>query len=209
MPKYISISRLQQAVKRLGESRAQTRFTEFLVLKRGLVLDPAGTVKMGMNDNFFRQAIDDLMRAFPSEPEKTPLVRQPLIKVYGTARTKDLGYVKERYYSNGINSSIGNTDWHNIADIISERPRTVRLKTGYLDYLEGSLLLKNKNLPKPRLDDSAVWFYRSTDISDLLVENESLESNMKRLIEAFCKAVSLTGEEIQILFEPLEPEAGE
>jgi hypothetical protein len=199
MPKYISSKRLQIAVERLRTSKAQTRMNEFLILKRGITLDPSRLVKMSLKDANFKQAIDDLMKCFPIEVEQAT-IKQPLVNVYGTSRASDFGYREAKYYSNGINSAISGTPWNGIADIKSEGPRVVGLHPNHLQRLEGAMLLKSSSDSKPRLDDSAMWFFRAKDISEIIEADESREENIKRLIAAYRTQLGLIDEEVNILF---------
>lgn len=202
MAKYVATKRLQLAVKRLGESKAQTRLNEFLILKRGIVLSPAHRVRMSLNDTPYIQAINDLMQCIPPTVEAMVAhpIKQPLINVYGAARRDDLGYRAEKYYSNGINSAISGTAWEGIADIIEERPRVVALNPGAEERL-ADVMLTGHSTPKPRLDDSVVWFFRATDISAIIDEGSAITDNMVRLVGAYRERLGLADNEIAILFD--------
>lgn len=191
MAVFISAERLRGAVERLASSRATQRLVDFLILKRAMRRGESDSVRLSTKDEVFTGSIDDLMRCAP--PSRDEWQGQPLINVFGTGRHGDKGYRSQKYYSNGTAVTVPR--W-SMMEIVSEGPRVVRLDSTYEEGLEDFLLVGSGG-PKPRLVDSATWFFRFHDLEDRFGSTPTDE----QLVEGFVADLGLTDQEVLTLFE--------
>src|SRR5437016_6051428 len=125
MPKFISASRLKQAVERLGSSSALQRFVDLLVLKRALrriELDKSvkrkGAVVLSLNNPDFTGAIDDVMAWSTGGSDESTDLEFPYINIFGTSSHEDLGYRSDKYPSNGTAVTVASPPWRSITALL-------------------------------------------------------------------------------------------
>lgn len=164
MPRYLSAETIQGAVQRLGESRAQSRLTEYLIVRRALRLGGSKqTVTLSQRDAYFMTAL----REFTAISSDT--TTEPFFSPFGWSRdSKSRGYRSRKYESNGPSNTV--MDWHGkpnspIERVPETRPAQVRLAERTPVQLTEFLYLSGADAgPKPRAIDVAYWWLRGTDI---------------------------------------------
>jgi len=163
----------------------------FLILKRALILDPAG-VKFSSVDQKFQQAIDEL--TLRSKSETYP---RPFVNVFGSFKAKGLGTLSPKYRSNGPGDTLRNSAWTQRVVQIGEGETcaTAKLKKGYISDLQRLTLVKDKKRPMPFIEDVAVWFFRSSDVSEIIGRLTDPEKIEKALVKSFKQELGLTEEE--------------
>src|SRR5262249_36536021 len=125
---------------------------------------------------------------YPAEFGGARAIDAPLINVFGTSGHDDRGFRTEKYRSNGTAVTVPR--WREVIDIVSERPRVIRLRDGYLNKL-APLLLKGGG-ERPEAADAAVWFFRHRDVNGI--------GQMADLVARFAKEIALSQDEKAALF---------
>src|SRR6266566_2316530 len=212
MPKFISASRLKQAVERLGNSSAHQRFADFLVLKRALrrielekSVKRKGAVVLSLNNRDFTGAIDDVMAWSTGASDEATDLEFPYINVFGTALHEDLGYRSDKFPSNGTAVTVASPPWRRVTDLLDERPRAIQFKQGYVSLLGSFFLTKDGD--RPKLIDAALWYFRGQDISAHV--GKKANDTARHLVAPFVDACGLTRDEIGRLFDPAVEEGNE
>ncbi len=183
-------------------SKARSGFVDFLVLKRALqrALQRAeqGEISFSSRDSDFTGAMKDLAATFPqSEQYESPVHFKPFVKVFGTAGA--VKYVTRKWTTNGPADTLAGPKWSSAIQIGGTNPRRGALKQGYVAHLPGLILKTNGDFPS--VLDSAVWYYRSTDLEDAFGDVADTASLRDRLCEGFVSALGLTEDELSALFD--------
>jgi hypothetical protein len=197
MSLFLNASIINDAVKRLVDSRAQRGFTDFIILKRALKRTGKDIVQFSMKDQDFTDAIRDVagIQSKKASVGSQSNDYQPFFKVFGIAQG-----VSMKMLTNGPADTLSGANWHNIVKVEGQRPRCGKLMPGYENYLE-PLLLKREG-SKPTLADAAIWYYRSTDLSSMNGgSNQAMQNLLPMLTSEFIKDIGLTKDEILHLFE--------
>jgi hypothetical protein len=196
MPSYLRPEVVREAAARLMSSRAQRGFLDFLVLKRALALSAANTVPFSKNDPNFTRAIRELagLAQDATVAPDDPMALSAFFKVFGIAQP-----VSAKMITNGSADTLSGPAWKQVVRLEGQRPRSGGLQPGYESHLE-RLLLKHVG-DKPSIADSAVWFFRATDLDSNLTGtvrdgNDLLET----LKAAFTQDLGLTEGELTRLF---------
>ena len=164
MAKFFTPLVLTGAIQRLVLSKARSGFVDFLVLKRALVR--AGTVEISFSsrDPDFTGAMRDLAATFPAaEQHSMPAGFEPFVKVFGTANAEK--YVSRKWTTNGPADTLSGPQWSSAVRIEGAKPRRGALKVEYIATLPELILKANGELPT--VLDSAIWYYRATDIEEV------------------------------------------
>jgi hypothetical protein len=235
MSLYLSAERLAEAVARLQASAAKSRLVDYLIVRRALVLGTpansdratmlAGQVTLSMRDQSFMQAVYEMAAS-----ARTPAVDsaapnavfdlealaqaadfgwqgQPYFQVLGTAGETEHGYRTKKYRSNGTADTVtkGIFIQKGLVELVpNTRPRAIRLGPGNTpDVLVDAFLGSGE---KPRVDDLAGWWHRSTDLQLRF----GGEPTVDQLVDVTMTDLGLAAEEVDALFAaPPTDEPGE
>jgi hypothetical protein len=232
MSLFISAERLSEAVERLQRSAAKSRLIDYLILRRALVLGAGagveraamleGQVTLSMRDEAFMQAMYELAAS-----ARTPTVDgsapstvydlevlaqtadlgwqgQPYFQVLGTAGETEHGYRTKKYRSNGTADTVTKSVFVQkaLVELVpNTRPRAIRLGPGNTPEVLAEAFLGSGD--KPRIEDLAVWWHRSTDVA----ERFGGEPTIDQLVEATMHDLGLTPDEVAALFDGLPSSA--
>ncbi len=188
---YVSSDRLRLAVERLGKSCATQRLVDFLILKRAMVTNRSRTVALSKNDTHLTSAIRNLMEIHPGAAEDVD-IEFPYINVFGTEGHASKGYRSKKYPSNGTAVTVPN--WDSLIKTSGQNPRVAEFKAGYLKHLRSLMLKAHGDMPS--VDDAAVWYHRSQQIS----EDHNTQKVCRHLVATFVLEVGLSEEERLLLF---------
>lgn len=140
----------------------------------------------------------DLAATFPqSEQYESPVNFKPFVKVFGTAGA--VKYVTRKWTTNGPADTLAGPKWSAAIQIVGTNPRRGALKQGYVSHLPDLILKTNGDLPS--VLDSAIWYYRSTDLEDAFGDVANTAILRDRLREGFVRALGLTKDELSALFD--------
>jgi len=208
MARYIPQSRIRQAVERLGKSAANQSLIDFLILARvlqlqrndgGLRAEAKERVVLSMENQRLVQAIQELMAHGMTGAEYG---RYPYLNPYGTASHSSQGYRTVKYPSNGTPDTVTQPEWtQQITELLQKGPRVVRLRAQYVNHLSDFMLEKGKG-DRPRIDDSAVWFFRSRDVEAF--SGNTSKDTLHNIVLAYVDALGLTRDDIAAIFDPTE-----
>lgn len=229
---YLSAETLAEAVGRLQASSAKSRLVDYLILRRALVLGAeddaeradmlAGQVTLSMKDTVFMQSMYEMAAATrtPASDAAAPesvfdaeaLAQstaggwqgQPYFQVLGTAGETEHGYRTRKYRSNGTADTVtkGIFIQRGLVEIVpNTRPREVRLGPGNTPEVIAEVFLGSG--AKPRLDDFAAWWFRSTDLEAHFGPTPTVED----LASAVVSDLGLSAEEVTALFGDGEEDA--
>jgi hypothetical protein len=204
MAQYIAPSRIADAVKRLSLSGAKPGLSDFLVLKRTIVLQGAAQIPLpsrvvlSMRNAHMVKAIEEFMLSEPTDRTANAKGKTRFFNPFGAARdTSRRGYRNYKYDSNGIADTVTQEPWGLIvAKIPGTTPRAVELNPVTAATLTDFLLLRAEE--RPRLDDTAIWYFRASDVSEMTV-NGSVDT--QTLGVAFLQSIDLSAEIAAGLFE--------
>lgn len=196
MTTYLSASRIQKAIKQLGESRAKrTPLFDFLIVKRTLALKGSKSAPIAESEPLFIQALDEIGAANLNDHDHY------YFNPFALLETGKTGYRPVRYRSNGTNSTISGTPWRQVIELSNEKPRRASLAPGHDAHLAALALTTDKRKPLPNLTETAIWFWRGQDLAPLLSSETTDSDRLKRLRDEFVKATGLTPAEIAAVFE--------
>ena len=195
---YLAASIIQRAVKRLGDSRADRGFVDFLLVKRGMSRSHSDTLAMGLRSEHLVAATHELMACDP--PGSTSTRMNPFINVFGTGSHNDHGYRSAKYCSNG--TSVTAPRWRAVFELVGSRPAVLRLTSDYLQHLPKHTLTQ-VGKPLPYILDAARWFHRFTELESFGISTG--ETSDTELVASFTEAISLTEDEIALLFSTQPP----
>lgn len=203
MGTFLNADTIRIAVRRLGDSLAQTGMHDFLVLKRASVLSKSPKVVLSERNQPFMQAIEELTSC--NEPLGAALDASwnlpPFINVFGTAKHSKGPFRSAKFTSNGPADTVSKSrPWQALVEVHDERPRSVTFRRDYLQHAK-SVLLKAQSPSDelPRLSDAAIWFFRASDISALAASKDR-KSILGGMVRTFVDALHLTKEEVALLF---------
>lgn len=203
MGTFLNADTIKIAVRRLGDSLAQTGIHDFLVLKRASVLSKSPKVILSERNKHFMQAIEELTSC--NEPLGAVLDSTwhlpPYINVFGTAKHSKGPFRSAKFTSNGPADTVSKSrPWQALVEVHDERPRSVTFLGDYLTHAK-SVLLKAQSPSNelPRLTDAAIWFFRATDISTLAASKDR-KGLLSSLVHEFGSALHLTKEEMALFF---------
>jgi hypothetical protein len=168
-----------------------------LIGLRTLALSGGDQVQVGESIPEFVQAVKELTACEP-EGVLTTFDGQPYFNPFGTARGR--AYKRSRFPSHGPSNTMHGwaTDEDRPFDILSDtRPKGIRRRAVTQDQLRGFFLLKGADLEnRPRLLDTAVWYFRATDLDPRF----GAEPTEEQLAAAFRDDVALTSDDVDALF---------
>ncbi len=198
MPRFLSPQTIFDSSQRLILSKARSGFVDFLVLKRALQRAEQSEISFSSRDPDFTGAMKDLAATFPqSEQHEIPATFKPFVKVFGTAGA--VKYMTRKWTTNGPADTLAGPKWSSAVQIVGTNPRRGGLKLDYVPRLSGLILKTNGDLPS--ILDSAVWYYRATNLEDAYGDVADTTSLRDRLCEGFVSALGLTEEELVVLFD--------
>lgn len=179
---------------------------DYLIVKLAAKNSAGGKVSLSMKDAAFTSAINRLQACYQgvaaSIEKKTP---EPFINIFGTAGHSNLGYRTSKYPSNGTADSVTQKVWAKVLTVHDEKPRAVSFKENYADQLPAVLLKKGEGEPLPRLDDAAVWYFRSTDLTTITTSSDPGHDLEEVLRRAFTNELALSDDELKALFQEKQP----
>lgn len=191
---------------RLSSSRALPRMADYLIVKLAANNSHRGKVSLSMKDAAFTNAIQRLQACYHGDAAtfetKTP---EPFINVFGTAGHGNLGYRTIKYLSNGTADSVTQKIWGKVLTVYDEKPRAISFNENHAEQLPVLLLKKAEGEPLPRLDDTAVWYFRSTDLATLTMGSDPHTDLQDVLRRAFASELALSDDELSALFEEKQP----
>ncbi len=200
---YLSAELIKQAVERLGESRAQPKLVDYLILKRALhLVGGAGSqVVTGMSSPTFQQAVHEWVQVRPLSA-----TGMHFFNPFGAARSKDNGYRSDKYPSNGTSDtatgwagSLSNPPFVAVPD---SKPRAFTYVAVAATDLERAFLNAETADPnlnrKPKLSDTAVWWLRERELETIGLDETA---ELSDLVNALKAEVGLTVVEIGAIFD--------
>jgi hypothetical protein len=195
---HITEPRLKLAADRLKDSRASMGFINFLILRRALEIKNGKPVDLSLKDDALQTAISEFM-LWANENDSS--VQKPFVNVFGTARASDLGFRVRKFRSNGVADTLKNGVWAQVIALSDgTSAQAASLKKGYESDLPARTLIQDQSRPLPRLDDSAVWFFRTADV-EKIVKGKTAKQALAFLIAEFGGQTGLTPSDIKILFD--------
>jgi hypothetical protein len=202
---YLPSDLIKHAVDRLGESRAQPKLVDYLILKRGLDLagGASSRVVTGMSSPTFQQAVREWVQVRP-----TSAAGMHYFNPFGAARSKDNGYRSDKYPSNGTSDtatgwagSLSNPPFVAVPD---SKPRAFTYVAVAAADLERAFLNAETADPslnrKPKLSDTAVWWLRERDLETAGLDDTAEWSDLVNTLKA---EVGLTDIEIGAIFDTI------
>lgn len=213
MPSYLSQQTLKEAIERLSNSSATSSLADFLIFKRALRIaaeesratgrqEPTSVVT-GIKAATFVQAIEELTMRVPRGGTEGKEMDNPYYLPFGAKRDKTLGYRTWKYPSNG--SSDTASRWQSrpappLTLVPGTSPKEFKFQPRTAKELQEFFIVKsgteNFSGEKPRLLDSAIWWFRFAD----LAERFGYEPTEEQLKQAFLDDFGLSDTEITALF---------
>lgn len=218
MPIFLSSATIRAAVKRLGESGASSAHADFLICKRAqhLAGGPTKRVITGQRSEHFLAAHKEFSLRVPYRydalgPDRFQVPREDYFVPFGYMRDKTNGYRTHKFPSNGVSDNINR--WSNRPDPPynyvrgTSRPKEYEYVPRSVEQLEHFFFgyqgddLVQKGITKPTLVDSAVWWYRYTELEERFGEQPTAQD----LVDGFAQDFDLTQPELSALFSPDNP----
>ncbi|UGY92791.1 hypothetical protein [Streptomyces gobiensis] len=214
MPIYLSKTALKEAVRRLGESSAAARLGDFLVFKRALEIkkvevqgqdsatEPTDVVT-GTKSQHFVQAIEQLTLCHPDLGAGGE-AENPYFVPFGATREKNRGYRSHKYPSNGSSDTVSRWQSQSATPplklVPGTSPKAFRFEERSKQELESFFIVKgaqgNFSGERPRILDTAIWWFRFTDLE----ERFQREPTEEELIDAAITDLGLNDAELDALF---------
>jgi energy-coupling factor transporter ATP-binding protein EcfA2 len=204
MPVYLTAERIQAALNRLASSRAKAALFDFLIVKRTFAIKASQGIAIVEREPAFIQALDELGACGLVNGRPVKGDDAYYINPFATREKGKQGYRRKRYRSNGTNSTIGGGPWATVISLSNEEPRKASLAAGYEDNLAALLLKGGDAGEEPSVVETAIWYFRSTDIEGLTDATKSTEERLQQLAEEFEQRVGLTAGEINRLFSTMQ-----
>lgn len=189
MSRYLASQDVRAAVERLDGSSNFGRIFDYLVGMRTLALTPGGKSGLGMSDEGYVQAAEELGR-WTDDPDVT----SPFFSPFGPSEKH---YKSAKWISNGVATNVwkwaGNpgspfTIHHGSPKQISRAdPDPKKL----FEFLIG-------RKPKPGLLDAAIWYLRATEFPDDQLPTDA------DLIDRFVADMGIDAAEVDLLFDRAE-----
>ena len=202
MTVYLSRETIRPAVERLGQSRAISALTDYLVFKRALIRanktangEPVETVVTGLRASDYVAAVDELTRVAEGDD-------RPYFSPFGARRDAGRGYKSRKYPSNGPSDTVSR--WASrpsrpLQYVSDTSPKEFELIPRSADELEEFFLIEESNAncsgDKPLLVDLAIWLHRAKAVSE-----DELADAGAGLVGRAVVALELTTDEINGLF---------
>jgi hypothetical protein len=199
VPLYLSAERIEQAINRVGNSKAKAALLDFLIVKRTFALKSATAVAIVESEPAFIRALDELAGC-GTHAGQVAKPEQAYLNIFAITDQKQ-GFRSARYSSNGTNSTIGGNPWRQVISTTADKPRKASFQPGYEDHLETLLLSRSGQEPLPSLDDVAIWYHRRDDIDGLVGATTDAAGRIQKLRSTFVAQVGLTSKEISRLFD--------
>lgn len=233
MSVFLSAERISEAVARLQASAAKSRLVDYLILRRALVLGAApdaerdailaGQVTLSMLDEPFMKAMYEMAASArtPTVDQAAPSTvydlealaqtidlgwqGQPYFQVLGTAGETERGYRTKKYRSNGTADTVTKSVFiqRGLVELVpNTRPRAITPGAGNTPEVLADAFLGTGD--KPRMDDLAVWWHRSTDLQ----ERFGGEPTINQLVEVTMTDLGLAADEVAALFDSPPADTG-
>jgi hypothetical protein len=213
MPLYLSQQTLKEAIDRLSVCAAASRTADYLIFKRALKLavdsaraaglpEPTSVVT-GTKAPAFVQAVADFTLRVPPGNLEPSDVDNPYYMPFGSKRDDTLGYRTVKFPSNGSSDTIGR--WQSrsgkpLTLVSDTKPKAYsfepRTKTELENFFGVKGAAEHFSGEKPRLLDTAIWWFRFTDLQSRF----GGEPTSEQLAQAFIEDLSLSDVEISALF---------
>lgn len=187
MATYLNADTIASSVSNLAKSKvSNSNFFAYLILRRIMVnhLENDGTIKFtGKNVK------DDI--------DEAALIGQGNNQYFNPLDSIN-PYNSPKWWSNGPTDNIKN--WSLKTSLVSRvvGEKNVTIKVNPFDEKEIKRFLKISDNSKPKILDIAVWWFRNSDLSDLLVAGKITSEN---IINAFQKRLNLNKQECAVLFD--------
>lgn len=156
MARFLAETEIRHAVDQLGRSSARARFCELLIALRTLKLVGADQTPVAESVPEYMQAVQEFTRWTDDAT-----VDSPYFNPFGG----QANYKSKKFPSNGPSNTMHG--WSSQADspieIINTRPKEIRRRLLSTKQLRAFAISGRRDEERPRLIDTAVWFYRATD----------------------------------------------
>lgn len=199
MQKYLVASRVKVAVDALSDTKAKAALLDFLIVKRTLAIKGTQQVAITQGENAYLQATKELAGAW-NRPAIEVSAEREIFNVFASHDAKQ-GYRNGRYISNGTGTTIGGNPWKAVIEFSSDSPRQVSFKNGYESELASLLLKAAGNQKKPSLLESAVWYFRRTNLDSIVGAISEPDELAKCIRDAFVAECDLNSLEVVALFD--------
>ncbi|HEY0770506.1 MAG TPA: hypothetical protein VGD31_09250 [Sphingobacteriaceae bacterium] len=212
MSLYLSQQTLKEAVDRLAICAAQSSLADYLIFKRALKIAESkarsarepipDVVVTGTKAAAFVQAIEEFALT-PRDEADSKSIENPYYVPFGSKRDRTLGYRTLKFPSNGSSDTVSR--WQSrsakpLTLVPDTSPKSYRFEQRTKKELEEFFGVKgatsNYSGEKPRLLDTAIWWFRSTNLEDRFGNEPTVEQLQQGFIEDF----GLTETEISALF---------
>lgn len=213
MAVYLSQQTLKEAVDRLSISAVQSSLADYLIFKRALknakyaareASDPEpSSVVTGMRSEPFVRAIEEFTLRVPPGSEDPRTLDNPYFLPFASKRDTTLGYRTRKYPSNGSSDTVSR--WQSRAAkplslVPGTSPKAFQFEQRSREELAEFFSVKSAQEhfsgEKPRLVDTAVWWFRFIDLEERFGGNLSPE----QLVQGFVDDLDLSDQEISALF---------
>lgn len=198
MPKYFVASRVKAAVDALSDTKAKAALLDFLIVKRTLAIKGEQQVAITQGESAYLQATRELAGAW-NKPAIEISAEREIFNVFASHDAKQ-GYRHGRYVSNGTGTTIGGNPWKAVIEFSSDTPRLVSFKKGYESELAALLLKAASNQEMPNLLETAVWYFRRTDLDSIVGILTEPNKIAKSIQDKFVAECGLNSSEVTYLF---------
>ncbi|SFT92660.1 hypothetical protein SAMN04487904_113118 [Actinopolyspora lacussalsi subsp. righensis] len=215
MPLYIAKHSLKKAVDRLGTSAASANLGDYLIFKRALQnriaearysAQPAPeTVVTGTRSSHYTTAINEFALWVIDIPPSD--VDNPYFIPFGSTRDKTRGYRSAKFPSNGSSDTVSRWQQRSRAPLLSvpnTKPKEYYFANPKAHDLESFFMpsaSSDSSENKPQILDSAIWWFRSTDLYTIFDHNPTDEEVTNKFIDD----TGLNDNEIRALFSSDTP----
>lgn len=216
---YLSQQALKEAVERLSISSASSSLADYLIFKRALKIaielakaqgnPEPDSVVTGTRAAAFVQAIEEFTLRVPRNTTEPKEMNNPYYVPFGSKRDDTLGYRTRKFPSNGSSDTISR--WQSrsakpLTFVPETSPKAYRFEQRTKKELEEFFIVKNAiehfSGEKPGLLDTAIWWFRFTDLEKIF----GSEPTADQLTKEFIKDFDLTEIEESALFEQSKSE---
>jgi hypothetical protein len=201
MPKYFVAARVKSAVDALSDTKAKAALLDFLIVKRTIAIKGKPQVAITQGENAYLQATRELAGAW-NKPVIEVSAEREIFNVFASHDAKH-GYRNGRYISNGTGTTIGGNPWKAVIEFSSDSPRQVSFKSGYESKLAPLLLKAAASQGKPSLLETAVWYFRRTDLDSIVGAVSDPDELAKCIRDAFVAECDLNSSEVVALFDDM------
>jgi hypothetical protein len=128
----------------------------------------------GLRSQPFIRAIEELTRRLPAAAEHPGIIDNPYYVPFGSLRDTTYGYRKPKFPSNGPSDTVGR--WQSrsprrpLVQVLNKSPKEFAVEPRTKEALEDFFLVKSAQEhfsgEKPRLLDTALWWFRFTDLDE-------------------------------------------